>query len=31
LDKGRIVESGSYNELINRKGKFHEMVELQDF
>lgn len=31
MDKGRIVESGSYNELINRKGKFHKMVELQDF
>ena len=29
MDKGTIIESGSYNELTNRKEKFHQMVELQ--
>ena len=29
MDGGRIVESGSYNELMEGKGKFYEMVKVQ--
>jgi len=29
LDGGRIVEQGTHAELMQRKGKFHELVELQ--
>jgi subfamily B ATP-binding cassette protein MsbA len=29
MDKGKIVESGSYAELIQSKNKFHQMVEMQ--
>lgn len=29
LDKGRIVEKGSHDELIASKGKYHQMYELQ--
>ena len=29
MEKGRIIESGSYNELIQSKNKFHQMVEMQ--
>ncbi len=29
LDGGRIVEQGTHEELMRRKGKFHELVELQ--
>jgi subfamily B ATP-binding cassette protein MsbA len=29
MDKGKIVESGSYTELIQSKNKFHQMVEMQ--
>ncbi len=30
LDEGRIVESGSYEELYNAKGRFREMAERQN-
>ena len=30
LDGGRIVETGTHEELMRRKGKFHELVELQE-
>ena len=29
LDKGRIVESGTYAELIEKKGKFFELAQNQ--
>lgn len=29
LDKGRIVEDGSFNELMNRKGKFYKIYSSQ--
>jgi ABC-type multidrug transport system fused ATPase/permease subunit len=29
LDDGRLVESGSWDELLQRKGKFSELVDLQ--
>ncbi|KAE9372742.1 ABC transporter [Stipitochalara longipes BDJ] len=29
LDKGQIVEQGTHNELLNRKGKYFELVNLQ--
>lgn len=29
LEKGRIIEEGTYNELYSKSGKFREMVELQ--
>lgn len=29
MEKGKIMESGNYNELIKRKEKFYKMVELQ--
>jgi ABC-type bacteriocin/lantibiotic exporter with double-glycine peptidase domain len=29
LEKGRIAESGSYDELIRRDGPFHRLVERQ--
>jgi ABC-type multidrug transport system fused ATPase/permease subunit len=29
LDKGRIVEEGNYQELMERKGAFYELVERQ--
>ncbi len=29
MDKGRIMEQGSYNDLVRRKGLFYKMVQLQ--
>lgn len=29
MDQGKIVEEGTYQELIERKGKFYEMVQVQ--
>ena len=29
LEKGHIIEEGSYQELIDKKGKFAELVERQ--
>ena len=29
LDKGKIIEDGTYDELIARKGRFAELVERQ--
>jgi ABC-type multidrug transport system fused ATPase/permease subunit len=29
LEKGRIVQSGNYEELVNRKGLFAELVKRQ--
>ena len=29
LEKGRIIEEGTYDELYAKGGKFREMVELQ--
>jgi len=30
MEKGKIVESGSYNELMSKKGKFYELKNLSD-
>ena len=29
LDKGRIIETGSHEELINKKGKYYELYMTQ--
>ena len=29
FDQGRIVESGTHNQLMHRKGRYHELVNLQ--
>ena len=29
MDRGRITEEGSYEELMERKGRFYEMVKIQ--
>lgn len=29
LDKGRLIESGTHGELMNRKGMYYTMVQLQ--
>ena len=31
LDKGKIVETGPYNLLMNQKGHFHNLVTKQHF
>ena len=30
LDKGKIIGSGNYNELIKKSDKFRQMVNLQE-
>lgn len=30
LDGGKVIEQGRHNELIHRKGRYHEMVQLQE-
>lgn len=30
LDKGKIIEEGSYQELVKKRGSFYQMVKLQD-
>ena len=30
MDKGKIVEIGTYNELIEKKGKFYELKKLSE-
>ncbi len=29
LDKGRIIESGKHDDLLNLKGTYHKMYQLQ--
>ncbi|MDF2660013.1 MAG: multidrug transporter permease, partial [Paenibacillus sp.] len=29
LDRGRIVERGSHDELMKRQGKYYQMVQIQ--
>ena len=29
LDQGRIIECGSHDELMARKGKYHRLIEIQ--
>jgi ATP-binding cassette, subfamily B (MDR/TAP), member 1 len=31
LDGGRVVEQGRHEELVNRRGRYYEMVKLQEF
>lgn len=31
IEKGKIIEEGSFNELIKKKGRFHELWEKQKF
>lgn len=31
MEKGRIVEQGSHQELIAQRGTYHRLVELQNF
>jgi ATP-binding cassette, subfamily B (MDR/TAP), member 1 len=30
FDEGRIVEQGRHDELVKRRGKYYEMVKLQE-
>ena len=30
MDEGKIIESGTYDELMAKKGKFYELKELND-
>jgi len=31
MDKGRIVETGTYDELMEKKGSFYELKKLSQF
>lgn len=30
LDQGRVVESGTHKQLLSMKGRYHELVQLQN-